>query len=125
MAPLAMCTRSPVLKVGAHSWVTTLVLPSSMRKVMRYMRSPLAVVPAVLEPPTAEVPLVLLPLLPGWRCTTSMLVTVLLGAAVVVVLVAPGDVPVPDPLPAMAPLPVLLPMLLPLAVPLVVPVPLP
>lgn len=90
-----MRTRSPVLKDGAQSWVTTWVRPSSMRSVMRYMRSlPVAepVLPAVLEPPTAVLPPVAaLPALPG---KTSILVTVLLGV--------PAAAPVPL-APAMAP----------------------
>ena len=123
MAPLLMRTRSPVLKVGAHSWVTTLVVPSSMRRVIRSMRSPAApVLPAVLELPMEVEPLV--PALPGWRWTTSMLVTVLFGAALVAPALVPVAAPVPDPLPAMAPLPVvLLPVLLPMLLPLPVVLP--
>lgn len=83
-----MRTRSPLRKEGAHSWVTTRVLPSSMRKVMRYTRSlleELPVVPAVPELPVAdELP----------RGTTSIRLTTALGALVEAVAVEDVSWPV-------------------------------
>ena len=78
--PFSTRTRSPLRKEGAHSWVMTRVLPSSMRKVTRYtLLEPAAVLPLVPELPTE--PLLLVPLLPVvlLRGTTSIRVTTLLG----------------------------------------------
>jgi len=78
--PFSTRTRSPLRKEGAHSWVTTRVLPSSMRKVTRYrLLEPAAVLPLVPELPTE--PLLPVPLLPVvlLRGTTSIRVTTLLG----------------------------------------------
>ena len=82
MTPSCTRTRSPLRKAGAQSWVMTRVVPSSMTRVMRYMRSAptelpvepvLPVPPTVLPVPPAEVALV--------RGTTSISVTRLLGVA--------------------------------------------
>jgi hypothetical protein len=116
MAPLTSRTRSPEAKVGAHSWVITCVRPSSVRKVIRYSLSLVMldpVVPVLLLPPTAALEPVPAPVAapPDWRCTTSILATVLLGALALAE---------PDPLLAAA----LPEWLWPLALPLVLPEPL-
>jgi hypothetical protein len=80
--PFSTRTRSPLRKEGAQSWVTTRVLPSSMRKVTRYtLLAPAAVLPLVPELPTEP----LLPLLVELplRGTTSIRVTTLLGVPAV------------------------------------------
>ena len=82
MAPSCTRTRSPLRKEGAQSCVMTRVVPSSMTRVMRYMRSDpteLPVAPEVPVEPVVPVPAVdVAPV----RGTTSMRVTRLLGVAV-------------------------------------------
>ena len=92
-----MRTRSPVLKEGVASWVMTCTVPLSIRKVMRYTRSEaieLPVVPDVLAPPTAALPVLPAPVPapPLWRGIISILVTVLLGALEL----ADGMAPMPE-----------------------------
>lgn len=59
MVPSVILTRSPLRKVGGLSWVTTRVVPSSIRNVIRYICSPVEdepVVPAVPLVPIAADP---------------------------------------------------------------------